>query len=145
MRLRRQSRVRTGARASYHLVLPQIMKTITAFALIAASCVSAFAQKALKPEAPLPPGLYATFNTSEGVIVATLYEKYTPESVKSFVGLAQGTKAWLDPQTNTMVKRPMYDNLLLPRSVREDDPVGQSHRNPCPQLRLHDQRRVPAR
>jgi len=64
------------------------VKTIPVLLLIAA------AASAQKPPAPLPPVLYATFNTSEGTIVATLYEKYTPESVKNFVGLAQGTKAW---------------------------------------------------
>jgi peptidyl-prolyl cis-trans isomerase A (cyclophilin A) len=93
--------------------------------------VCAFAQK---PPAPLPAGLYATFNTSQGTIVATLYEKYTPESVKNFVGLAQGTKAWRDPKTGAMVKRPMYDNLTFHRvlhgkMIQSGDPTGTSAHN----------------
>lgn len=92
---------------------------------------AAFAQKT---PAPLKPGLYATFNTSEGVIVAVLYEKYTPASVKNFVDLAQGTKAWRDPKTGAMVKRPMYNNITFHRVLRgqmiqSGDPTGTSAHN----------------
>jgi peptidyl-prolyl cis-trans isomerase A (cyclophilin A) len=86
------------------------VKTIPVLLLLAA------AASAQKPPAPLPAGLYATFNTSQGTIVATLYEKYTPESVKNFVGLAQGTKAWRDPKTNAMVKRLAVANSGAPDS-----------------------------
>ena len=104
------------------------MKTIPVLLLIASTTL------AQKPPAPLPAGLYATFNTSQGAIVATLYEKYTPESVKNFVGLAQGTKAWRDPKTNAMIKRPMYDNLTFHRvlhgkMIQSGDPTGTSAHN----------------
>ena len=104
------------------------MKRFPALLLIAAS---AWGQK---PPAPLPAGLYATFNTSEGTITAVLYEKYTPESVRNFVGLAQGTKAWRDPATGAMVKRPMYDNLVFHRVLRgqmiqSGDPTGVGNHN----------------
>jgi peptidyl-prolyl cis-trans isomerase A (cyclophilin A) len=83
---------------------------------------------------PLQPGLYATFNTSKGTIIAVLYEKYTPASVKNFVDLAQGTKAWRDPQTGAMVKRPMYNNITFHRVLRgqmiqSGDPTGSSTHN----------------
>jgi peptidyl-prolyl cis-trans isomerase A (cyclophilin A) len=102
--------------------------------IIAVLLLVATAALAQKPPAPLPPGLYATFNTSQGTIVATLYEKYTPESVKNFVGLAQGTKAWRDPKANAMVKRPMYDNLTFHRvlhgkMIQSGDPTGTSAHN----------------
>lgn len=89
---------------------------------------------AQKEQAPLPNGLYATFNTSKGTIVAVLYEKYTPKSVENFVGLAQGTKAWKDPKTGAMVKRPMYNNLTFHRVLRgqmiqSGDPTGTSAHN----------------
>lgn len=82
----------------------------------------------------LPNGLYAVFTTSEGVITAKLYEKYTPKSVENFVGLATGTKAWRDPQTGAMVKRPMYDNITFHRIIRDEmiqsgDPTGTSSHN----------------
>jgi peptidyl-prolyl cis-trans isomerase A (cyclophilin A) len=107
------------------------VKTIPVLLLIATAASTVSAQKA---PAPLPAGLYATFNTSQGTIVATLYEKYTPESVKNFVGLAQGTKAWRDPKTNAMVKRAMYDNLTFHRvlhgkMIQSGDPTGTSAHN----------------
>jgi peptidyl-prolyl cis-trans isomerase A (cyclophilin A) len=83
---------------------------------------------------PLKPGLYATFNTAKGTIIAVLYEKVTPASVKNFVDLARGTKAWRDPQTRAMVKRPMYNNITFHRVLRgqmiqSGDPTGSSAHN----------------
>jgi cyclophilin family peptidyl-prolyl cis-trans isomerase len=78
--------------------------------LIFVAC--AFAQK---PDKPLKNGLYAIFNTELGKFTAQLYEKDTPNSVVTFVELAQGTLAWRDPKTNTMVKRPLYDNTTFYR------------------------------
>jgi peptidyl-prolyl cis-trans isomerase A (cyclophilin A) len=77
----------------------------------------------------LKPGLYATFNTSKGTFIAVLYEKDTPASVKNFVELAQGTKAWRDPRTASMVQRPMYNNITFHRVLRgqmiqSGDPTG---------------------
>ena len=34
----------------------------------------------------------ATFKTSEGTIVAKLFDKEAPETVKNFIELAEGTK-----------------------------------------------------
>lgn len=77
----------------------------------------------------LKPGLYAVFDTSEGVIKAELFEKITPLAVSNFVGLALGTKAWRDPKTGAWVKRPMYNGITFHRVVREEmiqsgDPTG---------------------
>jgi len=82
----------------------------------------------------LPKGLYAVFTTSEGVITAALYEKYTPISVANFVGLATGTKAWRDPRTGAMVKRPLYDNITFHRILRDEmiqsgDPTAMGNHN----------------
>jgi cyclophilin family peptidyl-prolyl cis-trans isomerase len=95
-----------------------------------------FATAVLAQKAPvtLKPGLYATFNTSKGTIIAELYERVTPASVKNFVELAQGTKAWRDPQTGAMVKRPMYNNITFHRVLRgqmiqSGDPTGTSAHN----------------
>jgi cyclophilin family peptidyl-prolyl cis-trans isomerase len=72
----------------------------------------AFAQK---PDKPLKNGLYAIFNTELGKFTAQLYDKDTPNSVNTFVQLAQGTLASRDPKTNAMVKRPLYDNTTFYR------------------------------
>jgi len=104
------------------------MKGIFPLILLAAAAL------AQKTPIPLKPGLYATFNTSKGTIIAVLYEKYTPASVRNFVGLAQGTKAWRDPRTGAMVKRPMYNNITFHRVLRgqmiqSGDPTGTSAHN----------------
>ncbi len=75
-----------------------------------------------------------SFDTSLGSITAELYEKYTPIAVSNFVGLAQGTKAWRDPKTGNMVKRPMYENITFHRVLRDvmiqsGDPTGTSAHN----------------
>ena len=99
----------------------------TAFAIpLLAAC--AFAQK------PLPPGLYAVFTTAEGTITAKLYEKDAPTAVQTFVGLATGTKPWLDPETRKMVKRPLYDNITFHRilpgvMIQSGDPTGKGTHN----------------
>jgi peptidyl-prolyl cis-trans isomerase A (cyclophilin A) len=104
------------------------MKRICPLILLATAVL---AQKA---PVPLKPGLYATFNTSKGTIVAVLYETITPASVKNFVELAQGTKAWRDPRTRAMVLRPMYNNITFHRVLRgqmiqSGDPTGTSAHN----------------
>ncbi|HUI58188.1 MAG TPA: peptidylprolyl isomerase [Bryobacteraceae bacterium] len=86
----------------------------------------AFAQK---PEKPLKNGLYAIFNTELGKFTAQLYEKDTPNSVATFVGLAQGTIPWKDPKTGAMVKRPLFDNTtfyrVLPgQAIQGGSPTG---------------------
>ncbi len=77
----------------------------------------------------LKPGLYAVFQTSNGVIVTRLFEKDTPLAVGNFVGLAQGTKPWKDPKTGAMVKRRLYDNLTFHRilpglMIQSGDPTA---------------------
>lgn len=80
------------------------------------------------------PGLYATFITSKGDITAKLYEKYTPIAVQTFVGLAQGTRAWREPKTGAMVKRPLYNNITFHRvltgeMIQAGDPTGLGNHN----------------
>jgi peptidyl-prolyl cis-trans isomerase A (cyclophilin A) len=82
----------------------------------------------------LKPGLYAIFNTSEGVITARLYEKDTPGTVANFVALAQGTKPWRDPKTGAMVRRPLYDNITFHRvipgeAIQSGDPTATGAHN----------------
>jgi peptidyl-prolyl cis-trans isomerase A (cyclophilin A) len=96
----------------------------------AAVCRYASAQASGDGAAPaLPPGLYAVFQTGMGTFTAKLYEKDVPATVENFVALAQGTKAWRDPKTNTMVKRPRFDNITFHRvlpgqMIQSGDPSG---------------------
>jgi len=83
-----------------------------------------------KPAAPArEPGLYATINTSMGPIVAVLYEKESPVTVRNFSALARGTKAWTDPKTNQKVTRPLYSGTIFHRvipgfMIQGGDPTG---------------------
>ena len=91
---------------------------------------------------PSKPGLYAMFNTSEGSITARLYEKDTPIAVQNFVALAEGAKAWRDPKTGAMVKRPIYDNITFHRIIpgeviQSGDPTGTGFHN-CG-VTIHDE------
>ena len=75
------------------------------------------------------PGLYAIFNTSMGTITARLFEKETPITVRNFVALARGTKAWKDPKTGAMVAKPLYNNITFHRvipnfMIQTGDPTG---------------------
>ena len=83
---------------------------------------------------PLPNGLYAVFETSMGTFKARLYEKDTPIAVGTFVGLATGATAWLDPATRKMVKRPLYNDITFHRVVegamiQAGDPTGTGKHN----------------
>jgi len=83
---------------------------------------------------PLPNGLYAIFETSMGTFKARLYEKDTPIAVQNFVGLAQGTRPWLDPQTRKMVRRVLYNDLIFHRVmpgtvIQAGDPTGTGKHN----------------
>jgi len=108
------------------------LKKLTHLALLI--CIAAAGASADEKSGDLPNGLYAVFTTSEGVITAKLYEKYTPITVANFVGLATGTKAWKDPKTGAMVKRPMYDNITFHRILRDEmiqsgDPTAVGNHN----------------
>ena len=82
----------------------------------------------------LPPGLYAVINTSMGTITAELYEKEVPNTVRNFIGLARGTRPWLDPKTRKMVLQPLYDDITFHRvipdfMVQTGDPTGTGAHN----------------
>jgi cyclophilin family peptidyl-prolyl cis-trans isomerase len=64
-----------------------------------------------------------------GEILVKLFEVETPITVQNFVDLARGTKAWKDPKTHTMVKRPLYPGTIFHRVMKDfmiqgGDPTG---------------------
>jgi len=88
----------------------------------------------LMAQKPLPNGLYALFETSMGNFTARLYEKDVPIAVANFVALATGAKPWLDAQTQKMVRRPLYHDILFHRVVEGEmiqagDPTGTGRHN----------------
>ncbi len=61
--------------------------------------------------------LYAVIRTSQGELVARLFDKEAPNTVANFIGLARGTREWKDPATKKWVKRPLYKNVLCHRVI----------------------------
>jgi peptidyl-prolyl cis-trans isomerase A (cyclophilin A) len=73
--------------------------------------------------------LYATLKTSMGDIVIQLFEDKAPKTVANFVGLATGTKEWIDPKTGEKMKRPLYNGTIFHRvipgfMIQGGDPLG---------------------
>ena len=64
-----------------------------------------------------PPGLYAVFETTMGRIVCRLFPDKAPETVKNFVGLANGTKRWYDDKKKAWAERRYYDGLMFHRVI----------------------------
>jgi peptidyl-prolyl cis-trans isomerase A (cyclophilin A) len=111
------------------------MKRLFLLLSVAGLCVAQTPPAQPAAPAALPDGLYAIFNTDKGVIKAQLFEKETPATVANFVGLAKGTKAWMDSKTKAMVKRPMYNNIpfyrvMLDGMIQAGDPTGKGS-TPC--------------
>jgi cyclophilin family peptidyl-prolyl cis-trans isomerase len=110
------------------------MKRTIFFILIAASLYAQTpaptADAASAATAPQrEPGLYATIRTSQGDIFVKLFETEAPITVQNFVDLARGTRAWKDPKTGQMVKRPLYPGTIFHRVIKGfmiqgGDPTG---------------------
>jgi peptidyl-prolyl cis-trans isomerase A (cyclophilin A) len=62
-------------------------------------------------------GTYAVFETSQGNIVARLFDKEAPETVANFIGLAEGTKEFSNEATGKKEKRNFYDGLIFHRVI----------------------------
>jgi peptidyl-prolyl cis-trans isomerase A (cyclophilin A) len=57
--------------------------------------------------------------TNKGDIHLELFSDIAPNTVANFVGLANGTKEWTDPNTGEKVKRPYYDGLIFHRVIKD--------------------------
>src|SRR5262245_50662556 len=73
--------------------------------------------------------LNAHFTTSEGNFTVRLFDEDVPKTVANFVGLAEGTKEFTNPQDGRKVKRPFFDGLVFHRvidgfMIQGGDPLG---------------------
>jgi len=78
---------------------------------------------------PRTPGVYVTFDTSEGTIVARLFEQEAPITVKNFIELAEGSREWTHPTTRAKSNTPLYNGTIFHRvipdfMVQGGDPTG---------------------
>src|SRR5690606_34521679 len=61
-------------------------------------------------------GIYAIFQTNRGEFTARLYHEQTPTTVANCVGLAEGSRPFIDPAQG-LVQRPFYDGLTFHRVI----------------------------
>jgi peptidyl-prolyl cis-trans isomerase A (cyclophilin A) len=58
-----------------------------------------------------------TLHTNKGDINVTLFPDHAPNTVRNFVGLADGTKEWKDADTGETKTEPFYDGLTFHRII----------------------------
>lgn len=61
--------------------------------------------------------IFAEFETSMGSFTAELFPLIAPKAVENFVGLATGTKKFIDAKSGNEEQRPYYDGLIFHRVV----------------------------
>jgi peptidyl-prolyl cis-trans isomerase A (cyclophilin A) len=61
--------------------------------------------------------LYATMRTTKGDVVIKLFPDHAPATVRNFVGLAEGTQEWTDPESGQKSSKPFYDGLAFHRVI----------------------------
>jgi peptidyl-prolyl cis-trans isomerase A (cyclophilin A) len=80
--------------------------------------------------------LYATLQTSKGEVRIRLLPNHAPKTVANFVGLADGSQAWTDPQSRQKVEgRPLYSGTVFHRvipgfMIQGGDPLGSGRGGP---------------
>jgi peptidyl-prolyl cis-trans isomerase A (cyclophilin A) len=85
---------------------------------------------------PKGPGLYMTFETNMGNIRCKLFEKDTPLTARTIVGLAVGKISYVDPKTKEKVTgKRFYDGLTFHRvdprfMIQGGDPLGTGYGGP---------------
>ena len=110
-----------------------MLKRLVIITAIFISVSLGLAAAAETPEKKGP--VYATLKTSMGDIVIQLFDDKAPKTVANFVGLASGTKEWLDPKTGEKVKRPLYNGTIFHRvipgfMIQGGDPLGNGRGGP---------------
>lgn len=79
--------------------------------------------------------IYANMETSLGMIKIKLFHKRAPKTVANFVGLAEGTKEYIDPKTGDKTKGKFYDGIIFHRVIPDfmiqcGDPLGKGTGGP---------------
>ncbi len=71
----------------------------------------------------------ATLHTNHGDIVINLFKDQAPKTVANFVGLAEGTKEYTDPESGRATTGNFYDGVIFHRvidgfMIQGGDPLG---------------------
>lgn len=103
--------------------------------LLASLAQAADAPTAAAPAAAADANPLVRLDTSMGEIIIELFPREAPETVANFLGLAEGSKPFTDPQTGEQVTRPFYDGLIFHRVIdgfmlQGGDPLGNGQGGP---------------
>jgi peptidyl-prolyl cis-trans isomerase A (cyclophilin A) len=79
--------------------------------------------------------IFATLHTNVGPIRIELFPNHAPKTVANFVGLAEGTKEYVDPRTGRPGQGPYYDGVVFHRvianfMIQGGDPTGTGRGGP---------------
>lgn len=93
----------------------KLLTTLLLFASFAAAQDKKEDKKKVAPKSE--PNPIVVMKTSAGDIEFELFVKEAPKTVANFIGLAEGTIAFVNPKTNRKVKRPYFDGLNFHRVI----------------------------
>jgi peptidyl-prolyl cis-trans isomerase A (cyclophilin A) len=84
---------------------------------------------------PVAEAVYATLHTNAGPIRLELFPNQAPKTVRNFVELAEGTRAYVDPRTGQPGSGPYYDGTISHRvisgfMIQMGDPTGTGRGGP---------------
>lgn len=116
------------ARSALGLALVSLAFSPLLMAQSTASTTQSSAPAAALPDAPsaiehdvppaVPTGPTAVFDTSMGRLTCKLFSDEAPFTTANFIGLATGTKTWIDPTTHKPVTgKPFYDGVTFHRVI----------------------------
>jgi len=95
--------------------MKNILKTtILVILFLALALASNFAEQKERQSNPV-----AILNTTMGVIEVELFQHAAPQTVANFIGLAEGTKPFIDSKSGSEVKRKYFDGLIFHRVIKD--------------------------
>lgn len=108
----------------------------TLIVLLLSSLAVAQSKPAAKAAAPAGNNPVAVIQTTSGNFTCTLFQDKTPITVANFIGLAEGTKDWINPASHAKKHGvPLYDGLIFHRiipgfMIQAGDPLGNGAGDP---------------
>jgi peptidyl-prolyl cis-trans isomerase A (cyclophilin A) len=94
------------------------------------------APQATQAAMTLPNGPFVVMDTSMGRITCQFFQRQAPKAVSNFIGLAEGTRDWIDPTTKrTQRNKRFFDGTIFHRVIPEfmiqgGDPTGTGQGDP---------------
>ncbi len=87
------------------------------------------------PPVVVPTGPTVVLDTSMGRMTCKLFDKEAPQTVANFLGLALGTKPYIDPVSKQKTTKPFFDGTIFHRvipgfMIQGGDPTGTGSGDP---------------